>query len=323
MSSLSKHTIILPYTTATPAGLKLVGNRYVPAISARDGLTLLFTHCTGAHKELWEPVIEHLFKSSDIASVIREAWSVDWQSHGEAAVFNEQATEVGPLTAVTEYGTGLRALLASEHLQGHQVIGIGHSAGATAILLSTLGVSVEKIAYKSITLVEPALSTRAEYEQYREGRVASLDATQKAIDSRRDIWQDRNEAIQHFKKRIPYKNWDPRILSLFAVSSLMAKISYMVDENEGRIIGKVTLKCTKIQEKKSFEDNEPHFTAVNRLSTLDASFPVHCIFGERTDIVPRHAHDSILEVRKMASIQFVKRAGHFVLQDNPDGSLYV
>ena len=49
-------------------------------------------------KEQWEPVIEKLFTSQrkmDKAHRIREAWSFDWQNHGDAAVLNRQALKVG------------------------------------------------------------------------------------------------------------------------------------------------------------------------------------------------------------------------------------
>lgn len=86
--------------------------------AARDGVTLLMFHGLGQRessttpdsldltlyqdKEQWEPVIEKLYAlRSDTASSsqIREAWSFDWQSHGESAVLNEKALEDGPDSA--------------------------------------------------------------------------------------------------------------------------------------------------------------------------------------------------------------------------------
>lgn len=42
-------------------------------------------------KEQWEPVIQRLFQFQETEAEvhrIREAWSFDWQSHGDAAVLN-------------------------------------------------------------------------------------------------------------------------------------------------------------------------------------------------------------------------------------------
>jgi hypothetical protein len=48
-------------------------------------------------KEQWEPVIEKLYKllqKLDKAHRIREAWSFDWQNHGDAAILNRQLLKV-------------------------------------------------------------------------------------------------------------------------------------------------------------------------------------------------------------------------------------
>jgi len=101
-----------------PSHLKIVAKRYTMASSTNDGrgLTLLFTHCIGARtcfssfstflmkervvdKEQWEPVIQHLFKSQsskDNGYRIREAWSFDWQNHGDAAILNREVLKFRP-----------------------------------------------------------------------------------------------------------------------------------------------------------------------------------------------------------------------------------
>ncbi|KZT09004.1 alpha/beta-hydrolase [Laetiporus sulphureus 93-53] len=314
-TSTTTTTEILSYPSAAWPGLKLVANRYASPVPAAAGMTLLFTHCIGAHKELWEPVIAQLFKNKDTAPLIREAWSIDWQSHGDAAVVNEHLLKSRGVSAL-EYANGVVALLSSHHLQGHSILGIGHSAGATAILLSTLAFPQDKSPYRGIVLTEPAITTREEFEQHREGRTATLAAVFKAVDERRDMWRDRTEALQHFKKRLPFRTWDPRILQLFMRHGLRD----VVARENGEIVARVALKCTKLQEKKGYDDDtEPHFAAAERLQTLNQSIQVHCIFGERSDLIPWHTNESMLQLRKMASVQFVECAGHFVLQENPDG----
>lgn len=95
------------------ASLKLTVKRYSTAASGSDGLTLLFAHCIGGRKrkslpeehgslttrtlidkEIWEPVIEGIFKiqgSKPKNHRIREAYSFDRQTHGDAAIINEEA----------------------------------------------------------------------------------------------------------------------------------------------------------------------------------------------------------------------------------------
>lgn len=70
-------------------------NRYPapPDLYAEDGVTLVFGHGTGFHKELWEPTLEDLFevqRKNGGDFKVREAWSVDSPNHGEAGVLNEE-----------------------------------------------------------------------------------------------------------------------------------------------------------------------------------------------------------------------------------------
>ncbi|KAH9923362.1 alpha/beta-hydrolase [Fomitopsis serialis] len=299
--------------------VKLVAKRYVPNGAVPAGLTLLFTHCTGSHKESWEVVIAELLQLKDSAfnaPVVREAWSVDWQSHGEAATVNENILKIDTEgLSVTEYAAGLRALVCSEHLSGHQLVAIGHSAGVTAILLSTLSLPSDKTPYRAVVFMEPSLVTRDAFNKHGVNRKAALEMMYKAMEARKDTWNSREEALAYFKERLPWKMWDPRILELLARHGLKE----VRGRENGEDVTKVSLACTTLQEKKAFADTEPHFTATERIGTLDPQIEVHCILGERSDVVPKYCHDSILELRKVTSIQYVQRAGHFALQENPDG----
>ena len=99
-----------PATEQGPS-LKLTIKRYNTTASDSNGLTLLFAHCIGGRKrryfhdkksslinnlidkEIWEPVIEGIFKiqgSKPKNHRIREAYSFDWQTHGDAAILNEE-----------------------------------------------------------------------------------------------------------------------------------------------------------------------------------------------------------------------------------------
>jgi hypothetical protein len=53
-------------------------------------------------KEQWEPTLEKLFTLHSERSQfpqIREAWALDWQSHGESAVLNEESLKDDPASA--------------------------------------------------------------------------------------------------------------------------------------------------------------------------------------------------------------------------------
>jgi len=48
-------------------------------------------------KEHWEPVIKELFEEEHAAgsAIIKEAWAIDCQDHGESAILNENELENG------------------------------------------------------------------------------------------------------------------------------------------------------------------------------------------------------------------------------------
>ncbi|OBZ71433.1 hypothetical protein A0H81_08376 [Grifola frondosa] len=310
--SFTTSTAVFTYPAATKPGLKLVGKRYVPARPAPGGPTLVFTHCTGSHKEVWEPVIGSLFDHDPPS--IREAWAFDWQSHGEAGVLNDALLKDDGACglSVREWAAGLQTALASRDFSGHRLVGIGHSSGATAILLSTISSDAGKgVPYEAIVLVEPSLITRAVFNAHLAERERALKFMHKAITARRDTWGSREEALLDFKTRLPWKIWHPRVLSLLVKHGIKD-----VSAEDGTA---VALACSKIQERTAYAESEPYFVAVEWLGVLDPATPVHCIFGDRYDLVPKYAHDSVLEVRKMASVQTVPRAGHSVVQENPDG----
>ena len=106
-------------SSSNESKLKTVAKRYTFGNSAdnSEGLTLLFAHCIGSRKspsftrmtcqgkhievdkEQWEPTITQIFhrqQHKDAAHRVREAWSFDWQNHGDAAVLNREALKSRP-----------------------------------------------------------------------------------------------------------------------------------------------------------------------------------------------------------------------------------
>ena len=72
-------------------------------------------------KEVWEPVIDHLFANDGARPrrLIREAWTFDMQNHGEAAVLNEATLQEGKTglsksSGLLEYASVIVPFSASE-----------------------------------------------------------------------------------------------------------------------------------------------------------------------------------------------------------------
>ncbi|KAI0763278.1 alpha/beta-hydrolase [Trametes elegans] len=318
-------------TTVTPLfpsrvaknGLKLVAKSYTPEESNADGVTLILFHCAGSHKETWEPTIEHLFAAKHPATgatLVREAWSFEIQSHGESAVLNDGALRQmsAPLT-VEEYSDAVKRFIASGALTGHKLIGVGHSLGATALLLTTMSEGgIPGIEYDAIVLVEPSLITREAFDANLEEREGALKAMSEAVSKRRDTWNSRDEAKKYFEKRFPWSIWDPRVLELYVRYGLR-EITVPSGNNAKT---KVTLSCTKDQERATYVHVEPHFVVIDTIRNLSDSLPIHFILGARVDLIPEYIHESVINLRKVASVAKVPDGGHFAVQENPEGMAY-
>ncbi|EIW57897.1 alpha/beta-hydrolase [Trametes versicolor FP-101664 SS1] len=320
----------MAYTTTTvrpllpsrrvKSGLRLLAKRYVPEASNRKGFTLLFFHCAGSHKEVWEPIIDGILSGGDSASAkseIREIWSFEMQNHGESTSWNSEAlAQLDAPLNVDDWAEGLQAFVASGALDGHKLIAIGHSLGASAMILATIPDHLRAVHYEAVVMVEDALMAWDTYVATREDSDAILKEISDAVKKRRDVWNSREEAFKYFQKRIPWIVWDERVLELYAKHGLR---DIQVNEG-GTTVTKVTLACAKDQEGSAYLYIAPHFRVGNRLRTLDPSLPIHFIHGERNDSInPERMHESVLKLpKKVASVQKVPDAGHFVVQENPD-----
>ncbi|TFK84796.1 alpha/beta-hydrolase [Polyporus arcularius HHB13444] len=328
--SWTARTFTATFHSRTAKVLTFVGKRYTPSPHIQDlnGVTLVFFHCAGSHKEAWEPMIDLLQcqlqeLASDRLVSIREAWSFDMPNHGEAASLNGPTLEKGKAgLTVEECSDGFKQFVSDDMLSGHKLVGIGHSLGASALVLSTITTHLAGVVYDSMILVEPAIITRADYGavdwQYtrcnRTDRERALKAMNTAISKRKDTWDTREEARSFFLQRYPWKTWDVRVLDLFVRHGLRN-----VELQDSGTASAVKLCCDKDNERRAYRQDEVYFDVVDRLQSLDPAVPVHLIFGQREDVMPKYVYDSILGMRDYASVQRVQNAGHFTLHENPNG----
>ena len=74
-------------------------------LGEQNGVTLILTHGTGFHKELWEPIIERIFADSAKSSSglrVRDAWAIDAPNHGDSATLNAPLLESGAYDLICE-----------------------------------------------------------------------------------------------------------------------------------------------------------------------------------------------------------------------------
>ncbi|KAH7917009.1 hypothetical protein BV22DRAFT_1052754, partial [Leucogyrophana mollusca] len=144
---------------------------------------------------------------------IREMWSIDAPNHGDSGVLNEQTLQWGydDVFSWDIYGRAVHALF-SGHGSGietdfrqHNIVGIGHSLGAIAIMLSTT--FQPPVPYTFIHLFEPMMMGRKWTESIP-------NFVLEGVLKRRDVWQSKEEAFKIMKSRPGWKSWDERVLRL-------------------------------------------------------------------------------------------------------------
>ncbi|KAI0636101.1 alpha/beta-hydrolase [Trametes polyzona] len=290
--------------------LRFVAKRYIPVPVSAPGVTLVCFHGSGSHKEVWEPTLERVFAASSGADGrgprVREAWTFDMQSHGASALLNSDVLDRLDFgLPVDEYTSAFKHFVSTGALHGHRLVGIGHSLGVTAVILSAVIDDAPAVRYETLIVIEPAL---ASYECYQENPDDILKDTARATLKRRDTWRSRDHAREYLATRLPWGTWDPRARELYVTHGLKD------------VVGGVTLCCSKLHESAAYVNYDVCFQAVDALRTgIDPAVPVHWILGTREDFLPQLAHDSVMCVRKIASLQRIPDAGHFVVQENPEG----
>ncbi|KAJ7450533.1 Alpha/beta hydrolase fold-1 [Mycena latifolia] len=298
-----------------PDALKLTAKCYTPESSDPNGLTLLCAHGAGTHKEQWEPTLEQIFltaKNGDSKIRLREVWAVDWQSHGEGAVVNEAALKNRPGVSVVEWAEAIVAFVKSTHLRDRRIVAVGHSAGASVVLLATQNFMPRTLPFVAMIIVEPVMCSKDFYREFGEERDSALSTAIMVVNARRTTWPSRDEAFAYMRKNFIWKGWDPRALRTYVDHGMKN-----LPATEG-----VAISTSNEQEISAYVNVPPHLDAVDSYRRIAPFVPVHFIFGARNDLVPPESQDSIFNPTnniRASSIQRVRRAGHMILQENPDG----
>ncbi|KAG7439822.1 uncharacterized protein BT62DRAFT_957664 [Guyanagaster necrorhizus] len=283
-----------------------------------DGLTLIFAHCIGSHKEQWEPTIERIFDIQGAKSPrhrIREAWAFDWQNHGDAAVVNESALRERPegvcmALAICEWAPAIASFVRSSPMRGHRIVGLGHSAGAGAMQVQPMLTTQSSPPYAGLVLIEPTMITEDVFRAHFADRMATMEGAVCATSIRRDRWTGKDDAHGWLAGRFPWRVWDNRVLDIF--------VKHGLREHQQ---GGVTLKCDRKQEAMSYPDVDGHFEATTKLAKVCHAVPVHVIWGTYNDLVPDYFQDCLIDAsqgRYVASVTRVRGVGHMIVQEKPN-----
>ncbi|GLB40015.1 putative alpha/beta hydrolase family protein [Lyophyllum shimeji] len=293
-----------------------------PYLNDSTALTLIFAHGTGFHKEQWEPTMDDLWDllgGNDSIVKVREMWAIDAPNHGDAAILNEKVLQYGydQVFAWEEYGRSIHAFLTGfgtgvdVDFSTRRLVGIGHSMGATCLLLAHGYTPLIK--FESLILCE-LMSMDSKFVE------KPPNMLERGSVNRRDIWASREDAYKSLKSRPAWKVWDERVLKIFVNDGMrpLPTADYP-DKTDG-----VTLKCTRKQETACYRDPHGMERGYHLLGPIARRVPVHMIYGAINDYLPQQVKDDIVQnaaggLENLASFARVERAGHLVIQINPKG----
>ncbi|CUA71854.1 hypothetical protein RSOLAG22IIIB_04799 [Rhizoctonia solani] len=306
-----------------------VANRYrpdKPRSGTSPAVTLLLSHATGFHKEIWETTLRFLLSTPQVN--IDEIWALDAANHGDSGLLNQDSlgdifewsdhardilnflanylpdkveTRVEPsLSQISEQGTRQRI----EHgFVDRTLIGIGHSFGGCTLARAVIE---SPRFFSSIILLDPVI-----YPSYALRGPGIYTLTKGAL-VRRDHWPDRESAKSGLLNSPFFQSWHPDVLADY--------ITYgIVQDNEG-----VRLKCSGYQasEAVTFAENARLPCEVwELLPTLDERIPVKWIMDSTKATVtggPDLTQHTVWRRPANSTNVQIKGAGHLIPQEAPE-----
>lgn len=225
-----------------------------------EGPALLMSHATGLHGHVWAPMAAHL-----------SSWSchaVDLRGHG-----------LSPVPASDDLawdGMGRDAALVADHL-GPGLVGVGHSAGATALLMAA---AAHPERFELLVLFEPAL--RLGPDPVPPALTGGQRALVERTTRRRAVFSSRAEALATFARKPPFDT--------VTAAALHAYVEHGFADTDD---GQVTLRCLPEVEAQVFARAHGHDLA-RRLH--EVTCPVVVVRGDESAPHQIAASDALGEV---------------------------
>ncbi|KAF3316433.1 hypothetical protein TWF173_002275 [Orbilia oligospora] len=295
--------------------LQLVANCYRPVNNPNPkpgDLTILAAHGNAFHKELYEPFFECLVEEYEKKGVrIRSIWMADFHNQGDSGVLNEE--KLGGEVSWFDHSRDLLSLIM--HLPNEfvrPIAAVGHSMGGAQIFHLSL---MHPTLFSCIIGIDPIISPLPALPGPAPANPATLSA------KRRDIWLSYEEAIEFFKSRPFYQNWDSRVLDLHMKYGLRKVPTPLYPDITKVGENAVTLRTTKHQEvftfwKTSEQDRTESKEVFFRLK--DMKIPVCYIQGQNSIINWGNKNElKMINTPQPCEMHFVPDCGHLVPQEKP------
>ncbi|KAI0343802.1 alpha/beta-hydrolase [Trametopsis cervina] len=316
---------IEPFVFNTPQlegyapNIKIAAKRYTSPSAGRenaDGFTLICCHGLGQHKEQWDPILEMLFSlHSQRHPRIREAWTFDWQHHGDSALLNADIlhnnTKVVDLRV---WAAAIAGFIKSGRVDGHRLVGLGFSSGTVAISLSTEYLN-GAMSYCGMILIDPSMMDSEMWRDHHKEIQPVTELVSKGAKMRRDGWASREHALKSLLNQYPYDCWDPRIVQVYVDHAL-----YETTDASGKVV--VRRKTPAMQEADAFFLNlEITWDGLETAAAIQGRVPIHMVLGTEFDLMPTMVRESMVDKKKgrvWASVTHVEDVGHMVVQEKTD-----
>ncbi|CAE6492286.1 unnamed protein product [Rhizoctonia solani] len=306
-----------------------VANRYAPEkprVGASPAVTVVLSHGTGFHKEIWETTLKYLLSTPQGQGSIDEIWALDAVNHGDSGLLNKDS--LGEIFEWSDHARDILNFLANfmpDKLESHvesnlpripeqatnarlkggfanrTIVGIGHSFGGCT--LARAAIDSPRL-FSSIILLDPVI-----YASYAV-RGPGIDALTKGALARRDHWPDRESTKSQFLKSPFFQKWHPDVLA--------DHVKYgTVQDDQG-----VRLKCSGYQEAVTFGENARLPCEVwELLPTLDERIPIRWIMDStKTPVTggPELTQHTVWRRPANSSNTQIKGAGHLIPQEAPE-----
>lgn len=241
---------------------------------------VLMAHAAGFHGRALSPLAERL------AGAYR-CLGLDLRGHGDSPLPPDRAFDWPGMA---------RDVLAAARLAPERPRGLGHSSGATAMLLAEQS---RPGTFAALYLFEPVL-LQADPATARGRGTALADGARR----RRDRFADRDEAYRHYQQRPPLSGLDP--------AALRAYVDFGFEDTPD---GDVRLKCRPEVEAAVYESAMDH-DGVARLGQVACPVTVAC--GEVSPACPPPQAVRLAGMLAAGTTDVVAGVGHFGPMERPD-----
>lgn len=243
------------------------------------GPPVLMVHGTGFHGYVWKPIAQGLAADHRVIAI-------DQRGHGDS---------VKPPSGYhwDVFGDDLFHILT--HLRWSDVTAVGHSGGATAIVLCA---AYHPGVIRRAVLIDPIL-----IPSFAEGIAMENPMAQRAR-KRRMVWASRTSMFHSYRSREPFKTWREDVLW-----------AYIEEGTRARPDGHIELKCPGTIEAQIF-DNAPRSDGFAALPRVD--IPVLIIRGESSPAFPEANAERAVSLLPHVELQTMSGTSHFVPMERPD-----